>query len=327
VLALPGNYVWRVLTYSGSMYRRPALGCGRVDGGRDTSFLATRLPRFPMKPITRRRMPLVIAIASALGAVATAQAAEPGRSLLDDKFMVSLGTFLLDTKTEISVNGSTGNSGTVVDLNRDLGLKDSDRFRLDATWRFAPRHKIRALYFDTNQSKTKTLERSLTIGDTVYPASASLTAENSTTITELAYEYVFRKKENYELTGSLGVHRVEFNFVVSGRGNVGAQSAQFRRESAVAQAPLPVIGLRGLWEFSPSWYLDGQAQYFTLSFDGFDGDITDLRVGVTRMFGKRFGVGVGYNEFITDVGLDRNRFSGDLKWRYSGAQVFLTASF
>ena len=246
-----------------------------------------------MNPDTRRRASLAISIAAALGAAATAQAAGDGGSLLDDKFMVSLGTFLLDTKTEISVNGSTGTSGTVVDLDRDLGLKDSDRFRFDATWRFAPRHKVRALYFDTNHSNTKSLERSLTIGDTVYPASAALTAENSTTIMELAYEYVFRKKENYELTGSLGVHRIEFDFAVSGRGNVGAQTGQFRRESAVAKAPLPVIGLRGLWEFSPSWYLDGQAQYFALSMDGFDGDITDLRIGVTRMFGKRFGLGLG----------------------------------
>jgi hypothetical protein len=280
-----------------------------------------------MNPMTRRYTSLVIAIASALGAATTAQAAGDGGSLLDDRFMVSLGTFLLNTKTEIAVSGSTGNSGTVVDLDRDLGLKDADRFRVDATWRFAPRHKVRALYFDTNQSNTRTLERSLTIGDTVYPVNASLTAENSTTIVELAYEYVFRKKENYELTGSVGIHRVEFDFAVTGRGNVGAQTGQVRRESAVAQAPLPVIGLRGLWEFSPSWYLDGQAQYFALSFDGFDGDITDLRIGVTRMFGKRFGVGVGYNEFITDVGLDRDRFSGDLKWRYSGAQIFVTASF
>jgi hypothetical protein len=280
-----------------------------------------------MKASTRRRTSLVMAIAAALAAAATAQAAEGGRSLLDDKFTVSLGTFVLDTKTEISVDGSTGNSGTVVDLEQDLGLKDSDRFRFDATWRFAPRHKVRALYFDTDQSKTKSLERSLTIGDTVYPVSASVTAENSTTIMELAYEYVFRKKDNYELTGSLGVHRIEFDFAVTGRGNVGAQIGQVRRESAVAEAPLPVVGLRGLWEFSPNWYLDGQAQYFALSFDGFDGDITDLRIGVTRMFGKRFGVGLGYNEFITDVGLDRKRFNGDLNWRYSGGQIFVTASF
>ena len=280
-----------------------------------------------MKPSTRRRIPLVLAIAAALGAATAAQAAGDGGSLLNDKFMVSLGTFLLDTKTKISVDGTTGNSGTVVDLDRDLGFKDSDRFRLDATWRFAPRHKVRALYFDTNESRTKTLERSLTIGDTVYPVNASLTAENSTRIAELAYEYVFRKKDNYELTGSLGIHRVEFNFAVDGRGNVGAQTGQVRRESAVAKAPLPVIGLRGLWEFSPSWYLDGQAQYFALSFDGFDGDITDLRVGVTRMFGKRFGVGLGYNKFITDIGVDKDRFSGDLKWRYSGAQIFVMASF
>ncbi len=66
------------------------------------------------------------------------------QSLLDDRFMVSLGTFLLSQKTKIAIDGAGGN-GTVIDTEKDLGFKDADRFRLDATWRFAreaqdPRH-------------------------------------------------------------------------------------------------------------------------------------------------------------------------------------------
>jgi hypothetical protein len=247
--------------------------------------------------------------------------------LLDDPFMVSLGTFLLTTKTKISIDGTAGNSGTVIDTKKDLGFKDADRFRLDTTWRFAPNHKIRAMYFSISQTNTQTLDRGITVGDTVYPVDVEVTAKNSTSVYELAYEYSFLRRENYEVTASAGLHAVDFGFSISGNGTVNGQPVQARTEAASVTAPLPVFGLRGLWEIAPNWYLDAQAQYFALKIDNIDGRITDLRAGVTYMIGRHWGLGAGYNRFVTTVGVDKNAFDGELKWNYSGAQVFVTASF
>ncbi|MEY2853447.1 MAG: hypothetical protein RL030_579, partial [Pseudomonadota bacterium] len=215
--------------------------------------------------------------------------------LLDDAFMVSLGTFLLTTKTKISIDGTAGNSGTVIDTKKDLGFKDADRFRLDATWRFAPNHKIRAMYFSISQSNTQMLDRDITVGDTVYPVNIEVTARNSTTVYELAYEYSFLRRENYEITASAGLHAIDFGFSIRGVGTVNGQTGQASTETASVTAPLPVFGLRGLWEIAPNWYLDAQAQYFTLKVDNVDGEITDLRAGVTYMFGRHWGLGAGYN--------------------------------
>jgi hypothetical protein len=270
---------------------------------------------------------LAITVLASLLASTSAIAAEADAGLLNDRFMVSAGTFLLSSRTRVSVNGSGNTTGTEVDLKRDLGLQDADRFRVDATWRFAERHKVRALYFNTSKSVTRSLSRSITVGDTVYPVNASVTTEHSTSIFEIAYEYAFMRRENFELTGSVGVHQVKFDFALSGNGSVGSQSAQFRTETAAANAPLPVLGIRELWQFSPKWYLDAQAQYFAMNINGYDGSVTDLRVGVTRMFGQHFGVGAGWNQFVTSIGVDKARFDGEIKWRYSGALIFLTASF
>lgn len=249
-------------------------------------------------------------------------------SLLDDKFMVSLGTFLLTTQTKIAIDGTAGNSGTVIDTEEDLGFRDADRFRLDATWRFAPKHKIRAMYFSVNQKNTRELDREITVGDTTYPVSVEVTAENSTKVYELAYEYAFMRRDNFEITGSAGLHAIDFGFSLAGQGTINGQpTQQLRTETASVTAPLPVFGLRGLWQIAPKWYLDAQAQYFTLKVDNIDGEVTDLRAGVTWMFARHWGLGAGYNRFVTNVGAERNAFTGDLKWTYAGAQVFVTASF
>jgi hypothetical protein len=272
-------------------------------------------------------LPSVFCALLALGCASSALADETAGDLLHEPFTVSLGTFLLQSKTTFRLDGSAGTTGTSVDLKKDLGLRDSDRFRVDAAWRFAERHRLRAMYFSTSQSRTRSLERDVTIRDTVYPVAAQVTTENSWSIAELAYEYVFMRRDNYEVAGTIGVHSLSFKLAVSGNGSVANQSAQFTRESATTQAPLPLLGLRGLWQFHPQWYLEGQAQYFALKISDYDGHLSDVRVGVTRMFGSHLGVGAGWNEFITDVKINRTLFDGSLNWHYSGAQVYLTAAF
>jgi hypothetical protein len=249
-------------------------------------------------------------------------------SLLDDRFMVSLGTFMLTSETKLAINGTGGNNGTEIDTEKDLGFRDADRFRLDATWRFAPKHKVRAMYFTVSQKNTRELENEITVGDTTYPVTAEVSANFSTKVYELAYEYAFMARDNFEITGSAGLHAIDFGFSISGQGTINGQPTQtVRTETASVTAPLPVFGLRGLWEIAPKWYLDAQFQYFTLEVDNIDGEVTDLRAGITWMFAKHWGLGAGYNRFVTDIGAERRAFTGDLKWTYSGAQVFITASY
>jgi hypothetical protein len=249
------------------------------------------------------------------------------RGLLDDRFTLSLGTFVMGTDTKLALNGSAGQVGTEIDLERDLGLESGDRFRVDANWRIAGRHHVRALYFDYGSSKSRTLDRELEIGDTTYPANVTVEAELGTTIFELAYEYAFLEREDWELLGTIGAHVAEFKFSISGNGFVGGQPISARDEAASATAPLPVVGLRFAWRFAPDWYLNAQVQYFSVSIDNVDGQVVDLSAGVNWMFTKHFGIGAGWNQFTTDVDIARDRFNGSLDWTYSGAQVYVTASF
>jgi hypothetical protein len=249
------------------------------------------------------------------------------RGFLDDRFTLSLGTFFLNTETTLALRGTAGQVGTEVDLEQDLGLDSGDRFRVDANWRISGRHHVRALYFDYGNSKSRTLDRELVIGDTTYPVNVTVEAGLSTTIYELAYEYAFWERENWELLGSIGAHVARFSFSVRGNGTVAGQPVNARTESASATAPLPVVGGRYIWRFAPDWYLEAQAQYFKISIDNIDGEIIDMRAGVNWMFTKHFGLGLGWNDFTTDVDVGKERFDGSLDWRYSGAQVYITGSF
>jgi len=274
-----------------------------------------------IKYVTVTGCSLLALLLPVISSAADADANDP----LNDHFSLSLGTFLLHTSTQIRVDGTTGR-GTQIDTNRDLGLKDSDRFRIDGYWRFAKRHKLRVMYFDAKNEATRTADQTIDIGDTVFPVNASLTSRFETRVFELAYEYAFLRGDHYELTGTFGIHDLKFNFDVSGATLRAGQTLQGAKE-ADANGPLPVIGLRWVWTFSRYFYLDAQGQFFKISLNPYDGRLEDYSASVVWAPVKHFALGAGYNEFVTRLNVDADRFNGNLRWKYSGGRIFVTASF
>jgi hypothetical protein len=248
-----------------------------------------------------------------------------GNDPLDDRVSVSLGTFLLETETRLRIDGATGR-GTEFDAEGDLGLHDADRLRVDAYWRFANRHKLRVMYFDTHRSAQHTVDRDLQVGDTVFPLDANLEASLETRVGEIAYEYAFLRKKRFELSASLGVHNVRFDL-----GMAASQTSSGRtleaEHSAAANGPLPVLGLHATWRLGERFYIEGQAQYFRLTFDEYDGRLEDYTASLVWSVFEHAGIGIGYNEFVTRLEVDAPRFDGDLRWRYGGMRIFVTASF
>jgi hypothetical protein len=278
-------------------------------------FQSSKLPRW-----LRSGLPAVAILWAAVAPATHAEAGDP----LSDRFNIQLGGFLLSTETTLRVDGEF-DRGTEIDSERDLGLKDSDRFRIDAYWRIAPKHKIRLMYFDTSNAAEKTLERTIEFNDQVYDVGLDIRAKTETQVTELAYEYTFLKRDTYDLSGSFGIHNLKFQTFLGG--DLNGQPLPNLQNTAEANGPLPVLGLHGVWRFNDQFYIDALVQYFSISFDEYDGSVTDLTASAVWQFSRHVGVGAGWNNFITRVDVDGDNFHGMLRWKYGGARIFVTASF
>ena len=74
-------------------------------------------------------------------------------------------------------------------------------------------------------------------------------------------------------------------------------------------APLPVIGLRGLWALPRDFWLDLSAQYFALEIDEYDGSMVNLRAIVLWQPKQPWlGIGLGYDRFAVDLNVAKDRF-------------------
>jgi len=248
---------------------------------------------------------------------------------LDDTFDLSLGAFILSTKTTVRADGSPAPGAPVeictpIDVERQLDISDRASFRLDGYWRFLERHKLRVMYFDENRSGDKTITAEIVFRGQTYPVNTQISTRFDTVVAELAYEYAFLKGEHYELAGSIGIHDLTFKLQLTAAGqNVNAQQSA----RADVDGPLPVLGVHYVWEFYPRWSLDAMFQFFALKYQQYDGNLQDYNATVYYMPWKNFGFGVGWNEFRTSVNVDNASYDGNLAWRYGGVRLFFKASY
>ena len=273
-----------------------------------------------------RNCQVVLRVCATSLMLAAGSSARADDSLIEARGQVSLGSFLNNSELKIRVDGESS-EGTRVDWGNTFGDDEETRFRLDGIWRVSDRHHVRVLYTDYSRNQTETIEQDIEWqGDTI-PVDALVHGKQSFSVFEAAYEYAFVHSDKYELAGSIGFHYTSFE--ASLRADVSAPGGGTVSLGGPAKvdAPLPVIGAHGMWRIGGNFYLDAQAQFFSLSFDSYDGNIINYRAAFTWQPKRSIGIGLGYDQFTIDVDIDKAKFAGSMDWTYSGPQAFFNLSF
>ena len=264
------------------------------------------------------------AVALLLAAPAVMAEGEP--SLLNDRFQLALGTFGINSQPTIELNGSAGSAK--VDFDREIGGGDSFRGRVDAQWRFAERHKLQFSAFGASQDRERRISEEIDWGDTSFPVDALVKFDSSFYVIAGVYDYSFVRRDTWELGANVGLHWTHLEGSLKAKAeNSGGSLSGDVSESASLDAPLPVIGLRGLWSLTHDLWFEATAQYFALSIGDYDGNLQDYRASVTWQPRRWLGIGVGYERFTVDVDVDKDDFNGSLDWTYDGPMIFYNASF
>src|SRR5690349_24264260 len=175
------------------------------------------------------RMNIIRAALLCAVGITGARADEARPNPMDSKFNLALGGFFLSTDINVRLDGDdTGQPGDDIDFDDTFGVGDFDRFRADAMWRIKGNHSVRGTYFTNNRSATNELTRDENFGDETYPIGAVTTAKSELQVIQVSYDYVFRRRDNYELAAGIGVHMLDANLsldatVTSGGGSTSRQ--------------------------------------------------------------------------------------------------------
>jgi len=262
----------------------------------------------------------VLLASAALLFSATPAAAEESADI-DDRFSVSLGMFFADRGTRTRLDGDVPGSGTDVDLEGTLGFDKSDTvFRIDGYFRFNEKHRIDFSAFDLSRDASKQIDEEFIWDGETYPIDVLVKASLDLQIYKLAYTWSFMQRDNGYLGVTAGLYVADIGTSIAAE-SIGQAS------SGGTTAPLPVLGLRGQYDFSEKWSLRGSAEFFAVDYDAYSGSLVDLYAGVDYQFSEHVAVGAGINSVRIDVGVDKTNFDGNLDWRYDGALLFFKFDF
>lgn len=276
----------------------------------------------------------LVAVGTAMSA--RAQVDTPTEDLLRDRFVINLGGFVVSSTINASLKGSASTSDQSINFDKQFGTDgDQTRVRLDFLWRITPTQHVRFSYFDDDVQRTRNIDQDLAWGDYTFIAGGQVTAETKFHVYELAYEYAFLRRQNYQIVAIAGIHVDDLTLKLSGNASLTVDTpagpveepATFATKAGSVPAPLPVLGIRGEWAVSRHIYLEASAEVFGLSYQGIDGNWSDLRAGATWMFSHHFGLGVGYDHFATHVDVSKGSFNGRLNFGYQGLLIYVKGGF
>jgi hypothetical protein len=264
---------------------------------------------------------LRLCAATTLLAAAHAKADDHYRNPVDDRFRLTGGAFLASTATTLRLDGAVPDSGTLINMEDDLGLHDKSTLPdIEIMFAMRERHRMRLNFFKLDRSTAQNLTRDLVIRGDIYQVDDLAESTFNLRMMSITYSYAFLHNPHIDLAGSFGLNVLEFN----ARALVRARALDQTEDNA---GPFPTIGLDLLVPISRRFYAEARAEYLKVSIQDFDGSAQNLHAGFLYRYRENLAVGVGYRKFNINVTSNDVGDTGEFELDNSGAEVFLRLSF
>ncbi len=230
----------------------------------------------------------------------------------EETLTLNLGAILNQYNTKLQLNGQV--QGTDLKLE-DEGLpKTTSSFEAAATWRFFSRNRIDLLYFESNRSGSRTLDRTIEIGNQSYPVGFNLDTSLKNQFLIGDYRFSFLKNDTFEVAGLLGIYGAQVKFNASATGIVSGASASIST-TASTTLPLPLIGVTLDWYITPRWKIGGNLSGLSAHISNVSGSILVAAVSTDFMLVRNFGLGLTYMYTDLNVDVTKNNFNGNFNWK------------
>jgi hypothetical protein len=262
-----------------------------------------------------------------LGIATPAPADEPEdlHPLLSNVFSMDVGVFFSDRDLDLRVNGSVGIENEEFDFDEVAGRRDDeDIFAVEMAWRFSENWSARAQYFDSSQSTRTTLTQDVTWGDDSFTEGSNVGTGSSIEVTRLFVGRHLDSEAHHDYGLGFGIHWLDIGVFIDGTAIVNGEPVTGRR-AVNAEGPLPNLGVWYRRSMSPRWAFRSRLDLFSASVGEYDGLLVNASAGFNYQAFEHFGIGLAYNFFEFDVGVDNSGWRGDVETNFHGLYLSVSA--
>ncbi len=265
----------------------------------------------------------VILAVAALNAVVWAQGETAAAWPKKPTFSVRLGSYFNDRTGQIRVDQTDGDLGTLIDLHDVLGVpKNATVFRARADVRVAGWFGVEGEYYRIARSQSATIDRDITVGDTVFPIDETISSSFNQNFLDLALKFYVFHRERWDLGLWVGanIHFLDFSL------NATPSDQSVTKKT---WAPIPSLGVCFSYSILPRLYLYGKAGYFKYSDSatGLSFDSTRFDISADYYIWKSLGVGVTYEYYDTTLTKSTSSYMGMIANKIQGFQIYAVIGF
>jgi hypothetical protein len=240
---------------------------------------------------------------------------------LDSRYSLDLGLFFPERKIRLQAGLAPGT--TRIDFGREFGLEKKDQmFAVDFRWRFGEKWSLAAQHFSASAAATAMLEEDVEWNNLVFSRGTNVDASTEFALYRLFVGHSFAKSDDVDFGVGAGIHWLDMSAVIAGSILVN-DAVTFRREAVSASSPLPNIGAWYGHSLSSRWAFKARADWFKASIDEYDGRLLNFQVGVNYAWFRNGGVGVAYNYFEVDAGVNAPNWQGVAEVTFKGPFAFV----
>ena len=259
---------------------------------------------------------------------------QPVYADLDELFRLRVGGLISQFDTNVRFSSRDGSIDTGVDLEDDVGYEPEVSAGFLRGWyRVGDKHRIALTYVPVSRTSFIVSDEDIEIGDDIIKAGAGMAWNTQNRLLDVSYIYSIYHRPNIELGLTAGVYwlRNETEVLIAGEVQSPNEPAPvFRvdyKNSFKLHAPLPILGVTGEYEIAPSWRVNAELRYFSVTINQYDGRVFNAAIGTDYYFTKSFGVGLSLNSFSLEVDVESIVLNGALKWGYNGAQAYVVYKY
>ncbi|ULQ52118.1 hypothetical protein [Flavihumibacter fluvii] len=242
-----------------------------------------------------------------------------------EKFQVFAGTFMPISNINVQVSNTSGNIGTEIDFENDLGFdKTFVTFIADFQYRLKRRSRLDLSYYRFNRYSTTRLNKDINFGDNTYLANSIANSIFNTQIYRLSYGYSVIEKPKYELGFLIGAHIVKADSEMSADTTIGTFTT---KDEFGFTAPLPNLGIWGGYALSDRLAITGEFSYLSLTVNETSGRIVALSVFFLFRVASYLNLSLGYSGLNVKIDATKPKLTGQFIWGYNGPSLTATFSF
>ena len=243
-------------------------------------------------------------------------------SPITDRFALRVSYFMPTLDTFLRLDRTTGQAGTELRVENDLGLDDkANMARMEMIFRLREKNRLRVDYFKTTRYGDKVLNKTIAFGDQTFLVTDRAQTSIDYRALGLTYTRSVLYFDRFELGLGLGISLLE----VHAKGEVVARNV---REKEDGVAPYPTIALDSTWRISKRWSFNARAQTLTAHLSDFTGSLSDYHGDIQYRWRRNFAFGLGYTSLrIRAESTSTKNMPGKFNQDIKGPEAFVRASF